>query len=587
MKRKVMTVMAAMLLTLTAGLVCPANETESPTYQADVVVIGAGGAGMDAAITASDEGASVILLEQMNYAGGNTVRAEGGMNAAETVTQKAQGIEDSVESMIEDTMAGGKQKNDPELVRYLAEHSAETIDWLTSLGMDMSDVAQGAGAAAPRTHRSAGGAKIGSVLVPVLLENLQERNIPILYQTKATELLTEDGKITGVKAVDKNGQELVFRANAVVIATGGFGANEEMIVSYRPDLAGFKTTNHPGANGSGILLAQAVGADTVDMDQIQTNPTAEVTTTTVISETVRGNGAIFLNQEGKRFVNEMLTRDVLSEAILSLPEKYTYLVFDQNTFDSMKALQENYENGIVTKGETIEELAGLLDIDADTMKASLEQWNDFVAAKNDEEFGRDTGMDADLSQAPYYAIKVAPAVHHTMGGIKINTLTEVIDVDGNVIPGLYAAGEVTGGVHGANRLGGNAITDINVFGRQAGLQASAYAATKESLPLIAPVEGEENVRPLVEGDYQDGVYSGTGTGKNGEIPVTVTVENGNITQIDIGENEETAGIFEGVERDLLPEIIQNQSTDVQAIAGATLSSNGVIEGVSQALEQAD
>ena len=293
------------------------NEPSDTVYSADIVIIGAGGAGMAAAIEASDAGANVVILEKMSYAGGNTIRSEGGLNAAETVFQKEKNIEASVQSMIDDTYIGGKEINNMELVTYFAENSAAAIDWLTSINMDVSDVAQGAGAAYPRMHRPADGSKIGGVLVPVLMKNLEERQITILYNTTATELLSENGEVNGVKAVDKNGEELVFNANAVIIATGGFGANEDLYVKYRPDLKGFTTTNHPGATGDGIVMAEAVGADTVDTDQIQTNPTVEVTTNTVISESVRGKGAIFVNQDGKRFISEMLTRDVLSTAILN------------------------------------------------------------------------------------------------------------------------------------------------------------------------------------------------------------------------------------------------------------------------------
>lgn len=371
------------------------NEPSDTVYSADIVIIGAGGAGMAAAIEASDAGANVVILEKMSYAGGNTIRSEGGLNAAETVFQKEKNIEDSVQSMIDDTYIGGKEINNMELVTYFAENSAAAIDWLTSINMDVSDVAQGAGATYPRMHRPADGSKIGGVLVPVLMKNLEERQITILYNTTATELLSENGEVNGVKAVNKNGEELVFNANAVIIATGGFGANEDLYVKYRPDLKGFTTTNHPGATGDGIVMAEAVGADTVDTDQIQTNPTVEVTTNTVISESVRGKGAIFVNQDGKRFISEMLTRDVLSTAILEQPGKYAYMILDQNTMDSMKALQENYEKGIITKGETLADLAGVLEIDADVLESTIAVWNEAVANKNDAEFGRETGLDVD------------------------------------------------------------------------------------------------------------------------------------------------------------------------------------------------
>lgn len=560
------------------------NEPSDTVYSADIVIIGAGGAGMAAAIEASDAGANVVILEKMSYAGGNTIRSEGGLNAVETVFQKEKNIEDSVQSMIDDTYIGGKKINNMELVTYFAENSAAAIDWLTSINMDVSDVAQGAGATYPRMHRPADGSKIGGVLVPVLMKNLEERQITILYNTTATELLSENGEVNGVKAVDKNGKELVFNANAVIIATGGFGANEDLYVKYRPDLKGFTTTNHPGATGDGIVMAEAVGADTVDTDQIQTNPTVEVTTNTVISESVRGKGAIFVNQDGKRFISEMLTRDVLSTAILEQPGKYAYMILDQNTMDSMKALQENYEKGIITKGETLADLAGVLEIDADVLESTIAVWNEAVANKNDAEFGRETGLDVDLSQAPYYAIKVSPAVHYTMGGIKINTLTEVINVDGDSIKGLYAAGEVTGGLHGGNRLGGNAVADIMVFGRQAGIQASAYAETKDKKDLVLPET--KAAQPTVKGDFKDGTYEASAKGRNGELNVQVIVTDGSISEINVLQHSETAGIFDGVVRDMLPEVIQKQSVQVDTIGGATISSNAVLEAIAAALAQA-
>lgn len=554
-------------------------------YQADVVVIGAGGAGMSAAIKASDAGASVVILEKMNYAGGNTTRAEGGMNAAETSYQKALGIEDTVETMIKDTMKGGKEINDPELVKYLAENSAETIDWLTSLGMDVSDVGQGAGATFPRMHRAADGSKIGGVLIPKLMENLEKRNVRILYKMKAVELIKDGDFVAGVIAEDEDGNKLTFKANAVVNAAGGFGANEAMYAEYRPDLKGFETTNHPGATGDGIVLAEALGAATVDMDKIQTNPTVEVTTQTVISETVRGKGAIFVNQEGKRFISEMLTRDVLSAEILKQNGKFAYLIFDQRVMDSMAALQEDYEKGLVTKGEDVADLAQALGLDATVLADTIASWNTAVANNKDTQFERNTGMDEDLSLAPYYAIKVSPAVHHTMGGIKINTLTQVIDRSGNPIQGLFAAGEVTGGVHGANRLGGNAVADIMVFGTQAGVESSKFALSKGKLELILP-EAKQAVIPSTPGNFKDGVYEGTAQGKEGDIKVHVEIKAGNIVNIEIVELHETAAIFDGVKRELLPKIIEKQSTDVDAVSGATLSSEGVLQAVDQALASA-
>ncbi|MCR5294152.1 MAG: FAD-binding protein, partial [Lachnospiraceae bacterium] len=212
----------------------------------------------------------------------------------------------------------------------------------------------------------------------------------------------------------------------------------------------------------------------VDIDQIQLHPTVEQGTSMLITESVRGDGAILVNQEGKRFTNELLTRDVVSAAELAQTGSYAYIIFDQRLREGLKATEKYISTGITVQADTIEELAKKLEIDPATLADTLTTWNQYVADQKDPDFDRTTGMDADLSQAPYYAIKIAPGIHHTMGGVKINTSAEVIDVNGSAIPGLFAAGEVTGGVHGGNRIGGNAVADIVVFGNIAGENAVAY-----------------------------------------------------------------------------------------------------------------
>lgn len=558
-----------------------ATSAEKMSYQADVVIIGAGGAGMAAAIEASDNGASVVVLEKMSYIGGNTLRSEGGMNAAETIYQKEKGIEDSVDLMIDDTIKGGKEKNDPALVEYFAKNSAATIDWLTSIGMDVSDVAQGAGASAARMHRPADGSKIGGVLVPVLKDNLAKRNITILSETKAVKLVKDGNKVTKVMAEDVNGNEMIFDANAIVIATGGFGANEALYVKYREDLEGFTTTNHPGATGDGIMLAEEIGADLVDMKEIQTNPTVEITSNTVISESVRGKGSILVNTSGERFISEMETRDVLSAAILEQEGKLAYLIFDQRVMDSMVALQENYEKGIITMGNSIEELAQEIAVDPAALSATLDKWNQAVANKNDDSFNRSTGMDEDLSKAPYYAITVSPAVHYTMGGIKINTSTEVIDTNGKIIEGLYAAGEVTGGLHGANRLGGNAVADIMIFGRTAGKEAAQYAAKQTKKELILP---QAEQKEQAKGSFNDGEYEGEGEGLNGPIKLKVIVKDGSITDIQVIESKDTKSLFDDAFAKIKEDIMATQKLEADVVSGATYSSEGIIFAIQDALK---
>ena len=462
------------------------------TMNVDIVVIGAGGAGMTAAIKAAQAGKNVIVLEKMPYAGGNTTKATGGMNAAETHYQAEQGIEDSVEQFVEDTMKAGHNINDRSLVTIMAELSAKAIDWLDSIGAPLPKVSFSGGATNKRIHAPEDGSGVGAFLVTRFLHTMDELHIPVLYDTTATRLMTMDGAVVGVMAEGKSANYTIH-AKAVVLATGGFGNNEDMIVHYRPDLLGTVTTSAPGITGDGILMAEAVGADLVDIDQIQLHPTVEQGTSMLITESVRGDGAILVNQNGKRFIDELQPRDVVSAGELEQPGSYAYILFDQRLRDGLKAIEKYVSTGIVVQADTIEGLAEALEIDPATLTQTLKNWNQYVADQNDPEFGRTTGMEADLSVAPYYAIKIAPGIHHTMGGVHIDTEARVIDVNGDVIPGLFAAGEVTGGVHGGNRVGGNAVADIVVFGGIAGDNAVAWCDGKpigeaDSPTQAAPVE---------------------------------------------------------------------------------------------------
>ena len=441
----------------------------------DIVIIGAGGAGMTAAINATQEGKDVILLEMMPYAGGNTTKATGGMNAAETHYQKEQGIEDSVEQfiVIEDTMKGGHDINDRALVTVMAENSAEGIDWLDSIGAPLPKISFSGGATNQRIHAPEDGSGVGAYLVTALLKKMDELGIKVMYNTKATDLLSLEGTVNGVLA-ESDDTYYTIHSKAVILATGGFGNNQEMIVRYRDDLEGTVTTSAPGIMGDGIVMAQTVGADLVDIDQIQLHPTVEQKTSMLITESVRGDGAILVNQDGKRFTDELLTRDKVSAAELAQPGSYAYIIFDQKLREGLKATEKYISTGITVQGDTIEDLAAQIDVDPAVLAETLANWNKCVADQNDPEFGRTTGMENDLSTAPYYAIKIAPGIHHTMGGVHIDTGAHVVDLNGNVIPGLFAAGEVCGGVHGGNRLGGNAVADIIVFGRIASSSAVEY-----------------------------------------------------------------------------------------------------------------
>ena len=499
---------------------------ETVSYDADVVVIGAGGAGMTAAMTAADAGQKVVILESQAMVGGNSARATGGMNAAKTVYQdenefdQAAGVEktlataaekyadnetitalaktvseqwaayqanptgyfDSVELMELDTMVGGKGINDPELVKTLCEGTADAIDWLDENGITLHNVSSFGGASVKRIHRPVNEegkvVSVGAYMIPLLQENCEKRGIDIVLNTTVDTILTDaNGAAVGVSGTDKDGNTVVVNAKSVILATGGFGANLDMVTQYKPELAGFMTTNAAGAQGQGIEMATAIGAGTVDMDQIQIHPTVEANTATLITEGLRGDGAILVNANGERFVDEVGTRDVVSAAEIAQPGSYSWLIVDQAMADASSVIQGYIKQGYTKTGATYEELAKELDVDPAAFANTMETWNGYVEAKNDPDFGR-TSFANPLNNGPYYAIKVTAGVHHTMGGVTINSATEVLKEDGTVIPGLFAAGEVTGGVHGANRLGGTAVADFVVFGRIAGESAANYASAQ-------------------------------------------------------------------------------------------------------------
>ncbi len=490
------------------------------TVETDIVVVGAGGAGMTAALTASDAGKSVLLIESQPAVGGNSVKSTGGMNAAKTVYQdenefgESAGVEktlaaaeayadneaitalaakvkeqweawqaapmgyfDSTELFALDTLIGGKGLNDPELVNTLVNNSAAAIEYLDSIGIHLNNVAAFGGASVKRIHRPVNDegkvVSVGAYTVPLLEKAVAARdNLALMTNLTATKLLVdESGAVCGLEAATQDGYTVTVKAKAVILATGGFGANLDMVVQYKPDLAGFMTTNAAGIQGQGILMAVEIGADTVDMEQIQIHPTVQADTASLITEGLRGDGAILVNANGERFIDEVGTRDVVSAAEIAQPDSFSWLVVDQKMVDASSVIQGYITRGLMLQGDTYEALANELGIPADAFAATMEKWNGYVADKNDPDFGR-TSFAQPLDTAPYYAVKVTAGIHHTMGGLKIDSQTHVLNKEGQIIPGLFAAGEVTGGVHGGNRLGGNAVADFVVFGRIAGQEAA-------------------------------------------------------------------------------------------------------------------
>ena len=459
-------------ITLVAKQVNAENTVFTDT-EADIVIIGAGGAGLTAAIEATKKGAKVIVVEKNSFMGGNTNYATGGMNAANTKLQAEKGVVDSAELFYEDTLKGGHNLNDPVLLKKLTEESSNAIDWLTEIGASLTKLSRSGGQSVDRTHTTADGSPIGSYLMSVFEKNIIDLGIEVRLNTKATEIIAKDNQAAGIVVETNDGQTYSIHAKAVIIASGGFGANQELVVQYKPELEGFGTTNHPGATGDAFYMLDALKVATVDMEQIQTHPTVVPVKNEMITEGVRGEGALLVNREAVRFINELETRDVVSKAILAQEGKTAFLILDSGVEERLASVSKYKKMGLLTEGATIAELAEKLGLDPVVLEETVTSYNTYFKNQNDEAFGRRV-LAGEIAKGPFYAVEVAPAIHHTMGGIKINDQAQVLNTSSEVVPGLFAAGEVTGGIHGGNRIGGNAVADIVVFGRIAGSSAADY-----------------------------------------------------------------------------------------------------------------
>ena len=321
----------------------------------------------------------------------------------------------------------------------------------------------------------------GVEIIQKLKAKADELGITVLTNTKATELVETDKKVTGVKATTKDGDITFTASKGVVLATGGFGSNIEMRKEYNPEMdEKILSTCSPGSTGDGIVMAEKIGAATVDMSYIQTYPTCDITSGTLlyVGDVRLAGRSILVNKEGKRFVEELERRDVISKAVTEQTGGVSYMFWDEASMEASgvkEAHPEEYERLIkekhLVKADTIEEAAAFFGIDAEALKKTIADYNQYAADGKDLEFNK-RGKLVAFGEGPYYIMVSQPSVHHTMGGVVINTNAQVLDKDGKAISGLYAAGEVTGGIHGTNRLGSDAIADITVFGRIAGEQVS-------------------------------------------------------------------------------------------------------------------
>ena len=456
------------------------------TSNYDVVVIGAGGAGFSAAITARNAGANVVLLEKMPAVGGNSLISGAEMNVAKNWVQPKLGInDDSPELHAQDTFKGGDGKGDMKVINVMTHQALDAAKWCRDyLGVRFEDDNLFFFGGHSRKRALIPVGHTGTEFIAKFQAKADELGIPVITNMKAEELIKDkDGRVVGVKAT-MDGSEYTFNAKGgVVLATGGFGANPEMVKKYNPKIdERFKTTDAPGSTGEALYMAERAGAQLVNMGYIQTYPICDPLSGAIeLIADARFDGAIMLNQEGKRFVEELQRRDVLSEAILNQTGQYCWVLWNDNIgkiSNTVKAHANEYEaftkQGIMTTCDDLKCIADFTKIPFDQLRKTVKRVSDMAGKGNDKDFNHRSGL-VDMQQGKYYVIKAVPSTHHTMGGVRINEKAEALTAEGKVIPGLWAAGEVTGVTHGTNRLGGNAYTDIIVFGRIAG-EAAAKAA---------------------------------------------------------------------------------------------------------------
>lgn len=538
--------LAAVEAALTAGGLNPEDykgevekqQGEDLTVDTEIVIIGAGGAGMAAAASASDEGAQVVVLEKMSAIGGNTRVGEGTYNVAdpellgstgtkttadlekeveeavavETDDEEYKALLDSVAADFEEwkesgtdtlfdsaswhalqTYLGGGEIGDLDLIETYAEGSVDTLDWLVDdIGVQFKDdyIFMAIGGKWTRGHQidmvaatGAEGDNGGNVYISKLKERTDANGVDIYTDAKVTKILVdESGRACGAVAERSDGSTITVNASrAVILATGGFAANSDMVYEYSNGAITTQLTSCAvSSTGDGIALAEEAGASMTDLDQIQVHPLGDpVEDCGCVAEFV-GNwlGAqyyMFVNKEGERFVKEDGTRYEMSMAELEQTDSQMWLIVDSSQIagdDSRTAQIESLiADGHTVIGETLEELAEQIGVDPAVLQATVEKYNAGME-NGEDEFGKATDPNATISVGPFYASLRTPTVHHTMGGVTINSDAQVIGTDGNVIPGFYAAGEVVGGIHGNNRLGGNAFSDIMTFGRIAGINAA-------------------------------------------------------------------------------------------------------------------
>jgi flavocytochrome c len=471
----------------------PANWDET----VDVIVIGSGFAGLSAAIEAHDAGATVKIIEKMDTAGGNSWINGGPVAAAGSAAQQKQGIKDSADLMYNDMLTAGLHLNYPHLAKIVAEQSNSAVEWtIKRVGAGYKEhVNMMGGHSVPRTLQTANGH--GSEVVGKQVEALKKDNVQISLHSQLAQLHRDaSGTVIGIAMLQdyefgKPGTGKIKNIRAlkgVVLACGGFSEDLHFRMAQNPTLnPDYETTNQPGATAEGLIAAFRIAASPIQLDLIQLLPLtspddkAMGTAPGFIAGAGMAHGVLIDPDTGKRFVSELADRKVQSDAIIACGHPAISISDSAGVKFSWWGLERSLTSGSVKKFDTLADLAACYKIDLAALQTTIKVFNGFVAAKKDPDFGKLILQDAKpLAQAPFYAARVWPKIHHTMGGVEINERAEVIDLDGKVIPGFFAAGEATGGVHGACRLGSVAIIDCLVFGRIAGKNVAAAATMRQA-----------------------------------------------------------------------------------------------------------
>ncbi len=613
---------------------------------ADLVIVGAGAAGLSAALEAVNNGAeNVIILEATNKTGGSLNFTSGSMSAAETIVQEEDGIEDTLESFVEDIMKTGSDfggKPNREMVEIFVEEDKNAFQWLWDNGLSEYDFMkdqQGKRAVfAPehalysiqRTYKAQAKDKVNykSPLHEVL-DNIIKSNskIEVEYLTKATDLVANDeGQVLSVCGENTQTGK-VTRYNSkkgIIVATGGYSANHKLMAKYATYGGNYLSGSPATADGNGLLMMQKVGGALHDdeiMGYIPTFPMGlpgkdDQTTGIIASTYTWKTGGIVVNKEGERFVNETEANPSIREVALEeQPEAVQFDIFTDKILEDLRAnnaagmydLRFGAEGApgkhVLYEADSLEELAKMIDVPVDKLQTTVDSYNASVEAGETDEFGRsyDENYNAfklannKIEGQKYYAVRLHALCIMTLGGIQTNTDLQVLDASGTAIPGLYAAGEVVGGIWGKFVSGGTGVMGPVVFGRLAARHAMSTepATGYEVKPaenmldadLFVKDKTSENEFDMSK-ELKDGKYETTVDGQEGPMTVNVTIADGKISEVVIVDNKETEAVASGAIKDIPAKIVETNSVDVEAVSGATLTSERIKKAVVQCLTEA-